>query len=240
MNKIACSWLSVLALVLHVEGAALIVPVTGEGSNGVNTPVRDTERTLQIVYASSLLGDLLPGSFITGLAFRLNDPYPSWPDGERTWANYDIQLSTSLNAPGLLSPTFDANIAPDVVTVRTGSLTINALSYSGGSSPNAFGPEILFSNYYNYAGGDLLVTIRHTGNGVDSQFMDGQSTSPGFHQAQYAPGYTASTVGTNAISTPVVQFSYSAVPEPSTYALFVMTGAGALWWARRRHGQRPR
>ena len=30
------------------------------------------------------------------------------------------------------------------------------------------------------------------------------------------------------------------VPEPSTYALFVMTGAGALWWARRRHGQRPR
>lgn len=25
------------------------------------------------------------------------------------------------------------------------------------------------------------------------------------------------------------------VPEPSTYALLLMTGAGALWWARRRH-----
>jgi hypothetical protein len=26
----------------------------------------------------------------------------------------------------------------------------------------------------------------------------------------------------------------TAVPEPSTYALLLMTGAGALWWARRR------
>jgi hypothetical protein len=26
----------------------------------------------------------------------------------------------------------------------------------------------------------------------------------------------------------------AAVPEPSTYALLLMTGAGALWWARRR------
>jgi formylglycine-generating enzyme required for sulfatase activity len=30
-------------------------------------------------------------------------------------------------------------------------------------------------------------------------------------------------------------FRVAAVPEPSTYALLLMTGAGALWWARRRH-----
>ncbi len=29
-------------------------------------------------------------------------------------------------------------------------------------------------------------------------------------------------------------FRVAAVPEPSTYALLIMTGAGALWWARRR------
>jgi autotransporter-associated beta strand protein len=31
-----------------------------------------------------------------------------------------------------------------------------------------------------------------------------------------------------------IVLSYNVVPEPSTYALLLMTGAGALWWARRR------
>ena len=31
-----------------------------------------------------------------------------------------------------------------------------------------------------------------------------------------------------------VGFRVASVPEPSTYALLLMTGAGALWWARRR------
>ena len=30
------------------------------------------------------------------------------------------------------------------------------------------------------------------------------------------------------------------VPEPSTYALLLMTSAGALWWTRRRMGHRSR
>jgi formylglycine-generating enzyme required for sulfatase activity len=33
---------------------------------------------------------------------------------------------------------------------------------------------------------------------------------------------------------PSVGFRVASVPEPSTYALLLMTGAGALWWARRR------
>ncbi|MFM6171544.1 MAG: SUMF1/EgtB/PvdO family nonheme iron enzyme [Sphaerospermopsis kisseleviana] len=31
-----------------------------------------------------------------------------------------------------------------------------------------------------------------------------------------------------------IGFRVASVPEPSTYALLLMTGAGALWWARRR------
>ncbi len=32
----------------------------------------------------------------------------------------------------------------------------------------------------------------------------------------------------------IIGFRVASVPEPSTYALLLMTGAGALWWARRR------
>jgi formylglycine-generating enzyme len=32
----------------------------------------------------------------------------------------------------------------------------------------------------------------------------------------------------------VIAFRVASVPEPSTYALILMTGAGALWWARRK------
>jgi hypothetical protein len=35
-------------------------------------------------------------------------------------------------------------------------------------------------------------------------------------------------------STPNVAILAASVPEPSTYALLLMTGSGALWWARRR------
>jgi len=235
--KVAISVAIFICPIPTAHCAALIIPVIGEGDTGNNTAVRNLERTLQIAYSSSLLGDLLPGSYITGLSFRLNSPYPSWPDTELTWGSYDIQLSTSLNAPGFLNPTFDLNIGPDVTTVRTGPLTVASLSYSGGSSPNAFGPEISFLSPYTYAGGDLLITIRHTGNGVATQFMDSQSSAAGAHQAHYAPSYTASVADqTDPINTPVVKFSYSAVPEPSTYALLLMTGAGALWWVRRRGG----
>lgn len=41
----------------------------------------------------------------------------------------------------------------------------------------------------------------------------------------YAQGY---------ISGENLQVTIAGVPEPSTYALLLMTGAGALWWARRR------
>lgn len=37
----------------------------------------------------------------------------------------------------------------------------------------------------------------------------------------------------NSVNTILVD-NIGAVPEPSTYALLLMTGAGALWWARRR------
>lgn len=41
-------------------------------------------------------------------------------------------------------------------------------------------------------------------------------------------------VQTGASANTVLIDNIGAIPEPSTYALLLMTGAGALWWARRR------
>jgi formylglycine-generating enzyme len=42
------------------------------------------------------------------------------------------------------------------------------------------------------------------------------------------------TQGGPTFESPLIGFRVASVPEPSTYALLLMTGAGALWWVRRR------
>ncbi|MFZ5801384.1 MAG: hypothetical protein ACOY3D_08450, partial [Candidatus Omnitrophota bacterium] len=176
---------------------AIVVPPgfeLTEGDNGQNTAVRDLARTLQIVYAVSQLSGLPAGSSINGMAFRLNGGTDSGPASDRTWINYDIQFSSSLNPPGSLSSTFAANIGPDVVTVRSGTLTIPGGSFPGGSTPNAFGFLIPFTIPYAYGGGDLLITIRHTGNGVDWAFLDSDiPASVTLYQSIAADSYDATT-----------------------------------------------
>lgn len=64
-------------------------------------------------------------------------------------------------------------------------------------------------------------------NPVD--WVDANGTS--FSSVRGSPGTAFSVVksGENVL------LNYNAVPEPSTYALLLMTGAGVLWWARRRN-----
>lgn len=205
----------------------LVLPALSEQSNSLNTPVRSAARTIQYVYDSSLLASLPVGSQITGMAFRLNGGEASWPPSARTWTNFDVQISTSVNNPGALSTTFSNNIGLDVVTVRTGSLTIAAGSYPGGVTPNGFGPEIAFSTPYSYSGGDLLITIRHTGNGVDEAFIDATPDVAGVQQGIYSTAtdaYTA-TVSNAGASLPVTKLNYIASSGPE---IVVEQPAGTL------------
>src|SRR5262245_48565353 len=165
--------------------ADTVVPApfeTTEGASSQFSSLTSGERTLQFVYDSTQLGGLTAGTMISGLAFRLDSAFFGWPAGSRTWSSYNIQLSKSLNDPGALSLTFANNIGGDVVIVRSGSLTLSAGSFSAGGTPNDFGPVISFTTSYLYTGGDLLITIRHTGNGVDAGSVDAITNVAGLYQ----------------------------------------------------------
>jgi hypothetical protein len=242
-------WVSGLVLGLAVLCSAsaaradvIVVPnafTTTEGNIGLSTPIQSAPRTEQTVYAASQLTGIPIGSEITGLTYRLDGMTNStaWPPSPRTWAQYNIQLSQSLNPPGSLSNTFANNIGADVVTVRSGPLTIPANAFPGGSSPNPFGIEIAFTTPYTYEGGDLLITLRATGNGVDTTFTDADTrTSFGF-QTIGAASFTGTTNdgitgGTNQIAELV--FTTPAVPEPSSLALLALGGGALAGWRRWR------
>ena len=221
--------LPVLVLLFLLSGSlyagTVVVPApfeTIEGSSSQFSSMTSAERTLQFVYDSTQLGGLTAGTMISGMAFRLDSAFPAWPSGPRTWSSYNIQLSKSLNDPGALSSTFANNIGADVVTVRSGSLTLSALSFSAGGAPNDFGPVITFTTSYLYTGGDLLITIRHTGNGVDAGSVDAVTNTAGLYQGLGASSFGATTAEPTLVSNvPVVQLTTVSVPEPSTLLTLV-------------------
>jgi hypothetical protein len=223
----------VLAAASRVYATPIVVPASAaatEASDSIASVLGSGPRTLQFAYDSTQLGGLTVGSVLTGLAFRLDVTEPAFPF-TLNWLSYNIVLSTSLNNPGVLSPTFANNIGPDAVTVRSGSLTLPAGSFPGGGSPNAFGPTISFTTSYTYMGGDLLLTISHTGNGNQSFGVDAVTDAPGLYQGLVAASFNAATADAGfATKSPVVQFT--AVPEPGTLTL-LLAGSFALRFRRR-------
>jgi len=123
------------------------------------------------VYGSSLLAGVPAGSLITGFRFR-PDRAASAPKSPRViFENYEVTVSTSNFPPGSLSPTYAHNIAGDAVVARDGPLALASEDIPIGGSPNAFGPFIGFTTPFAYRGGELLLTIRHTGGGPGNSVL---------------------------------------------------------------------
>lgn len=228
----------------HAANVTVTTPNSFAGTDATGSqsgPFVDTDRTFQYVYAASQFAGLA-GHSITGMAFRANNSESGTkPAQAMNFAHYDIQLSDSAFTPGNLSNTFANNIGANVVTVRSGALTVPAGSFPTGGNPNAFSFVIQFSTPYLYDGQDLLVTLRHTGQGNAGLdfFMDAinnslSAVSQGIGASSANGGYTATSfpVGQSAIiSAPIIQFLL--VPEPASLSLFLMgiVGIGA---ARRK------
>lgn len=119
----------------------------------------NTQR-VQEVYRSSQF----PGApiVITALRFRPAE-YPYGDAFFTTISNIQINLSTTTNGPGALSPTFADNVGTNDTLVYSNALTISS-DYTGGDSGPLDSDIIIqlqrpFS--YNPAEGNLLLDIRH-------------------------------------------------------------------------------
>src|SRR5262249_26979599 len=144
----------------------------------------------------------------------------------------------SLHGIGTLSPNFAENIGPDAVVVRSGPLTIPANFFPGGSSPNPFA-LIPFSTPYVYRGGDLLLTIRHSGRSGTMTVRTDGNTVDSFGRAIFGEGPDATTALSLNANYPITELVFQAVPEPSTLmpaAFAALAGLGAFW--RRRQSRR--
>lgn len=178
--------LTVLVLVLlgspALDAQPVVIPGTAPstaGSGGYSTLLHAQARSYQIVIGPDELTRLLPGDNLVGLTWRRPSwiSYGDWPPASTTaeFASFDVTLSGSMNPPGSLSTSYLENIAPDAVTVRQGAWTVSPGTFPGGAvtpAVNPFGMFLPFDEPYSYPGGNLLLTIRHSGNGTSSGFLD--------------------------------------------------------------------
>ncbi len=209
---------------ISANASLVVIPsafASTEGGNSNGGVLGPNARTFQYDYSSSVL-TLHPGDSLIGLAFRLNTGVGAI-SGALSWTQFDIQIATSTAAPGSLSTTFATNAGTDATTVRSGALNFAAGAFPTGHTPNSFGPEIHFSMPFTYAGGDLLITIRTSGNGQGTAVLvDSDPNTSGSYQGQGSTLGSSATVANGATSTTAIMELDVAAPEPGT--LMLMAG----------------
>ncbi len=175
-----------------------VVPNSYAGTTGTGTflgPLANSQRTYQFLINANQLTNLV-GKFLTGFSMRIPaSATANWPTADVTYSAYDVYLSRSVD-PSARSLTFANNIIGPKTQVKSGPLTIPANSYTFGGSPNAFGPEITFNTQYPYAGGNLLIELRHLGFTGTSRSTDALLTSTPGYGTDVSACWTGNYTGT--------------------------------------------
>lgn len=155
--------------------ATEVVPPAYKNTSGNGTftsPFSTSARTYQLLIHSSQLTSFI-GKNLTAISWRNpGNASSAWPPADVNISNYRIFLSGSVDPANRSLAFFADNIVGPQMQVRGGGLFVPAGSYSFGSSPNSFGPEILFDSSYLYSGGNLLIEIRQSGFTGTSRSQD--------------------------------------------------------------------
>ncbi|MCX6608186.1 MAG: hypothetical protein NTV52_31990 [Acidobacteria bacterium] len=160
---------------------ALIVPVAFAQTPGVLIPdvpaglIRNQSArsfldpvpvTAQVIFSAEYMSGLKPGDLITGFQFRSAWNATAAPLNPVNFRDYQITAGRTSGALREISTVFGNNLGPDRTVVRTGPLTLPALSLPGGAAADPYGPVIAFNTPYTYRGGDLIFQVNHTGVGT--------------------------------------------------------------------------
>jgi hypothetical protein len=228
------------AAILFSSQAGTVVAPNGysstAGLNGLNTLLRGTgaPRTYQMQFSALVLGGLPVGSKITELRFRLDtvSDVTVFPVDDIHWLDYQVTLAQAVNSVTTMTTNFAANMRSPVL-VKSGPLTLPALTFSGGDSPNEFASLLVFDTPYTYQGGDLVMLFSHPGSdSAGTAYLDAATPqSAGYgtdFRALSAPNFAA-TSGTNEFVTITeIVFAYSiaeSISRSGTNVIIVGTGA---------------
>jgi hypothetical protein len=168
------------AAILSSSQAGTVVAPNGyastAGPNGLNNLLRGTgaPRTYQMQFSAAVLGGLPVGAKFTELRFRLDtvSDLAVFPIDDIHWPDYQVTLAQAVNSVATMSTNFAANMRSPIL-VKSGPLTLPALTFSGGDSPNEFASLIVFDTPYVYQGGDLVMLLSHPGSdSADTAYLD--------------------------------------------------------------------
>ena len=158
--------------------------------------------TYQVLCPASQLVGLPIGGTINSIRMRQWNPASAaWPPAGSTITTYEIRIGPSTKTPNTLSATYADNFTSPVL-VRSGSLSLAAGAYpggaAGGSTPEDWGPEIVFTTPYTYTGGSLVFEFRNSGNGAAVTYADSNTSIA----LGAAVGLTATAAGTSGTVIP--------------------------------------
>jgi hypothetical protein len=226
-----------IAWPVPVTAAVVVVPNSLAAVEGGSAIAAGPDVRFQQVHGASQFAGL--GVIeITGLALR-----PEAAFGPDTVPNLRVHLSTTAKAPDGLSTTFADNVGLDETIVFNGAWTRSSAAIPGPGGTRAFDIILPFTTSFIYdpAQGNLLMDFIDT-NGfgspsffplVDAYFAIGASSIAGGPNA--STGFVVNGgVVTQFTFQPAVVPDPAAVPEPSSWILFGLGGAGLLTSVRRR------